>query len=78
MSTIVHEGRSRIPVLYRDWTEWRASHQRSGLMGPAPLLPERTAFCATCWGAGRIYEAAGNGEGLVPRDCPWCGGLRTA
>lgn len=35
------------------------------------LVPE---FCAVCWGAGRIFYEAANGEGLIPVPCAECGG----
>jgi hypothetical protein len=40
----------------------------------APVESPPTCFGAMCWGAGRQYEEAGNGEGLVPRPCQACAG----
>lgn len=32
--------------------------------------------CATCWGNGRLYRDAPNGEGLIPEEsCRACDGL---
>jgi hypothetical protein len=43
-------------------------------MPPAPLIATGTASCHQCRGQGRVWEPAGNGEGLVPRSCEICGG----
>jgi hypothetical protein len=37
--------------------------------------PTPSVWCFTCAGNGRIYEPAGNGEGLVVRACPTCLGV---
>jgi hypothetical protein len=39
-----------------------------------PLAPAATCFCATCWGQGRIWSPARNGEGLIPVTCRACDG----
>ena len=75
---IVIEPATRIPVLYRNWSEWRGDQLRTGALPTLPLLPRDSCFCAHCWGAGRIYEPARNGEGNVPRTCPACHGSRSA
>jgi hypothetical protein len=73
---IVIERATRIPVLYRSWSEWRFERLRTGALPPPLLLPRDSCFCALCWGAGRFYEPAPNGEGDVPRTCPACQGSR--
>jgi len=30
------------------------------------------SFCPICWGQGRIFEPAANGEGLIPVPCGGC------
>jgi len=62
-----------IPVLYDDWTEWRDERARTET--PAPV---GGTFCALCWGAGAILEAAANGEGLITIACDRCGGMGIA
>jgi len=73
---IVIERATRIPVRYQSWTEWRAERLRTSGLRLPPLLPRGSCFCALCWGAGRFYEPAPNGEGEVPRTCPACQGSR--
>lgn len=34
-------------------------------------------WCPNCWGAGRIFREAGNGEGLIPVRCERCDGTGT-
>jgi hypothetical protein len=72
---IIHEGRPPLPVVYRDWAEWRG-FRREDEPGVAPVATG--TFCATCWGQGRLLSPARNGEGLVPVACPTCGGTRVA
>ena len=43
-------------------------------VAPAPLIAPETASCARCWGQGRHFSPARNGEGLVPSLCEDCGG----
>lgn len=73
MPMIIEEGRPPMPVIYHDWAEWR-NHRREA--SPPFSTVERvvTAPCTLCQGAGRYFEPAGNGEGLVPRLCVECGG----
>lgn len=59
-------------VKYDDWPEWRTD--RAHRLPPAPLIPKGAHSCGLCWGAGRFWEPAGNGEGLVPRVCGHCAG----
>lgn len=65
-----------IPVAYPRWHDWRSDRRESAARGPVPLLPRATSFCATCWGQGRIWSPARNGEGLIPQCCPACDGQR--
>jgi hypothetical protein len=70
---IVFEGSPPIPVRYESWGAW----WRADLTQPLPPLPiaaHRAVSCPDCWGQGRIWEEARNGEGLVPLDCPGCRG----
>jgi hypothetical protein len=71
---VLLEGMPPVPVRYGSWSEWRRG--RSAVLPPAPLVPQGTSFCARCWGAGRIFEQARNGEGLVPVRCEGCDGER--
>jgi hypothetical protein len=72
MATIVFSGSLPIPVRYESWEAWRADVAQP--LPPALLVAPGTASCATCWGQGRFWESARNGEGLVPRPCETCGG----
>jgi hypothetical protein len=71
MATVVLSG-SPFMVRYESWEAWRADVSQP--LPTAPLIAPGTASCATCWGQGRVWEPAPNGEGLVPRDCEACGG----
>lgn len=72
MAAIVFFGSPALPVRYESWEEWRRDVARPA--APLPLIAPRTASCARCWGQGRHFEPARNGEGLVPVGCPGCGG----
>jgi hypothetical protein len=72
MAAIVRVGSPPIPVRYASWNDWRADLLQP--LPPAPLIASATASCPLCWGQGRLWEMARNGEGLVPLDCPTCGG----
>lgn len=63
-----------IPVAYRSWLHWREDRQRDRDASPLPLVPTGVSFCASCWGQGRTWSQARNGEGLVPVTCAGCGG----
>jgi hypothetical protein len=65
-----------IPVVYQRWLDWRIDRRESADHEPLPLVPRATSFCAICWGQGRIWGAARNGEGLIPQRCPGCDGQR--
>ncbi len=69
MPTIQSRGEVPVPVIYRDWYEWRAE-RRSG--DDAPAAPRMQ--CAHCWGQRMVLHLARNGEGLVPCACDACGG----
>ena len=71
---VLLEGMPPVPVRYGSWAEWRTG--RGAVLPPAPLVARGTSFCALCWGAGRLFEEARNGEGLVPVRCEACGGAR--
>ncbi len=46
-------------------------------MGRLTVTPEAPGVwrpCPMCWGQRRILEDR-NGEGLLPRPCPWCLGI---
>jgi hypothetical protein len=62
--------------VYQRWLDWRIDRRESTDHEPLPLVPCATSFCATCWGQGRIWGAARNGEGLIPQRCPGCDGQR--
>jgi hypothetical protein len=72
VAAFVLAGSSPIPVRYENWEAWRADVNQP--LPPAPLVASVTASCSLCWGQGRLWEAAHNGEGLVPQDCPVCAG----
>lgn len=63
-----------IPVAYRSWLHWREDRQRVRDDSPMPLVPTGVSFCASCWGQGRTWSQARNGEGLVPVTCRGCDG----
>lgn len=63
-----------IPVAYRSWWDWRLDRRRVADTPPAPLVPTGVSFCAACWGQGRTWSQARNGEGLIPRTCVCCDG----
>ena len=63
-----------IPVAYRSWMDWREDRQRATCYDPVPLVPIGVSFCASCWGQGRTWSQARNGEGLVPVTCAGCDG----
>ena len=72
MAAIVLSGSPPVMVRYESWEVWRADLTEA--LPPAPLIASGTASCATCWGQGRVWEPAANGEGLVPHPCAACGG----
>lgn len=59
-------------VAYESWCDWREDRRRDATTEPLPLVAAGTSFCAHCWGQGRVYAPARNGEGLVPAPCPVC------
>ncbi len=65
----------QLPVIYEDWSEWRIE-QGAAEDVDGPVERDRV-FCPVCWGQRRIYEAAANGEGYVPRPCVHCAGRGT-
>jgi hypothetical protein len=65
-----------VPVAYPSWGDWRIDKRESADQDPCVLVPAKTSFCATCWGQGRIWSQARNGEGLIPHRCPACDGER--
>jgi hypothetical protein len=72
MAAIVFFGSPAVPVRYDNWEEWR--RDVTSPVAPAPLIAPKTSSCARCWGQGRHFSPARNGEGLVPVVCPDCGG----
>jgi hypothetical protein len=67
----INEGEPRTAVAYDSWSDWRT---RQGIDPGALSAPLGSCFCAICWGAGRVFEPARNGEGLIPTACPTCCG----
>jgi hypothetical protein len=65
-----------VPVAYTSWLDWRIDKRQSTDFDPLPLVPSATCFCAMCWGQGRIWSPARNGEGLIPQLCTTCFGQR--
>lgn len=72
MAAIVFFGSPALPVRYASWEDWR--RDVTSPLAPPPLVAPGTASCARCWGQGRHFAPARNGEGLVPVACPDCGG----
>lgn len=72
MATTVLSGPSRIPVQVRAWAEWRSA--RRWRAGPGSVRAAEGDFCAICWGQGKLFMEAANGEGLIPVTCSHCGG----
>jgi hypothetical protein len=72
MTVTVYAGSTALPVRYESWEDWR--RDVATRHAPVPLIAPETVSCAACWGQGRLLEPARNGEGLVPRTCPDCGG----
>jgi hypothetical protein len=72
----VLEGSDQMLVGYPGWHAWRRERERPPLP-PVPLVPACSASCAVCWGNGRIFEQAANGEGLIPVSCESCDGWGT-
>ncbi len=72
MALIVQEGTPPLLVRYETWDEWRALRRPAEPAEPPPA--RGTGFCGWCRGQGRSLDPAANGEGLVPRTCPCCGG----
>ncbi len=64
-----------LPVIYEDWAEWRI--EKGTAQNAQGLIEPDHVFCVICWGQRRIYEAAANGEGYVPRPCVDCAGRGT-
>lgn len=58
-------------VLYPNWAEWRSDRPGGAVTAP-PVDPAVSFFCVTCWGQGRIFEPAANGEGYIPVPCVAC------
>lgn len=59
-----------MPVIYPNWEAWRV--ERLVMNVPQPLIVPDTSFCGVCWGQGRLWELAANGEGYIPRPCVTC------
>lgn len=59
-------------------TGWRDPRAMDSYPGwrhqPAATVQMRREFCATCWGQGKTWYTAGNGEGLVSAPCDSCRG----
>lgn len=66
--------RDGMRVAYPNWDEWRIDRRAAATREPAPIVASNTSFCAACWGQGRIWTAARNGEGLIPVRCAACDG----
>jgi hypothetical protein len=60
----------QLPVVYPTWAKWRAD--RSDGAAATALQGPLTSSCGMCWGQGRIFEPAPNGEGLIPVPCAAC------
>lgn len=57
------------------WRDPRAMDASAGWRNqPARSLQMSMEFCAECWGQGRTWYQAGNGEGLVSTGCRKCRG----
>lgn len=67
-------GPDRIPIAYPSWHAWRADRRESQLAPPPTTRHHSAGFCAMCWGQGRIWSPARNGEGLIPVACRSCDG----
>jgi hypothetical protein len=63
-------------VAYPSWIDWRVDRREAAATDPPSQIPSSTSFCATCWGQGKIWSPARNGEGLIPTCCPTCDGER--
>jgi hypothetical protein len=63
-------NQDQLLVLYPNWAEWRSDRPDGAVA--APLVEPAASFCATCWGQGRIFEPAANGEGYIPVSCVAC------
>jgi hypothetical protein len=72
MAAIVLAGSPPVPVRYESWEAWRADVTQP--LPPAPLVAAGTASCSGCWGQGRVWEPARNGEGFVAHPCETCDG----
>lgn len=72
MAAVVFFGTPPVPVRYGSWDAWREDVRTP--LPPLRVIAPETVSCALCWGQGRIWEAAPNGEGLVPHGCWECGG----
>jgi hypothetical protein len=72
MAAIVLAGSPPLLVRYESWDAWRADITQP--LPPAPLIAPSTASCSRCWGQGRVWAPARNGEGLIPQACEACDG----
>lgn len=63
-------------VAWPSWRVWRTGRRRPGeVWFRSRELAPSAFWCPTCWGNGRLYAMAGNGEGLIPvRPCAACAG----
>ena len=63
-------------IAWPSWRVWRAGRRAPELVWFRDLaLPVTADWCPTCWGNGRIFGMARNGEGLIPlHPCAACDG----
>ena len=75
---VVRDGAAGVPIAWDSWGEWRFGRRQPEvvwLRERAPEAPVDAAWCPVCWGNGRLFEEARNGEGLIPAaTCPACDG----
>lgn len=72
----IRENAQAPAIAWPSWQAWRHGHRAPESVWFRDLTRPATAdWCLTCWGNGRIYAAAPNGEGLIPvRVCMACAG----
>jgi len=80
---VVRDGVAGAPIQWSSWDDWRRGRNEPELVWLRPLsgreLPPTATWCPVCWGNGRLFEMARNGEGPIPvASCHACDGSGVA
>lgn len=75
---VVRDGAAGVPIRWESWGSWRTGRREPEVVWLREIVPAQeidAEWCPTCWGNGRLFEMARNGEGAIPTGaCPACDG----